>query len=194
MRFTTPVTCLDLSNTIQYNTIAIVSHTHLAAGSAEFTIKIAEIADSSKTYTLYGHEAPLLWVKFDPRGGTIGELMDKNYSIYVATYNMLEEFSKFRQAHLHVPLYCKFWWENFHQCDKDRHIFLYAIFNIGQKISMIKFLPMRAGGEISKKSFPGKIFTSKVCDGIRRVKSVGGRGCAIFACHVNLKPCPVFCS
>ena len=58
MRFTAPVTCLDVS----------VGHTHLAAGSAEFTIKVVEIADSSRTYTLHGHEAPLLWVKFDPRG------------------------------------------------------------------------------------------------------------------------------
>ena len=58
MRFTAPVTCLDVS----------VGHTHLAAGSAEFTVKVVEIADSSKTHTLHGHEAPLLWVKFDPRG------------------------------------------------------------------------------------------------------------------------------
>ena len=58
MRFTAPVTCLDVNT----------DHTHLAAGSAEFTIKIVEISDSSKTYTLHGHEAPLLSVKFDPRG------------------------------------------------------------------------------------------------------------------------------
>ena len=58
MRFTAPVTCLDVNS----------SHTHLAAGSAEFTIKVVEIVDSSKTYTLHGHEAPLLCVKFDPRG------------------------------------------------------------------------------------------------------------------------------
>ena len=48
MRFTAPVTCLDVN----------VGHTHLAAGSAEFTIKVVEIADSAKTYTLHGHEAP----------------------------------------------------------------------------------------------------------------------------------------
>ena len=58
MRFTAPVTCLDVN----------VDHTHLAAASAEFTIKVMEIADSSKTYTLHGHEAPLLWMKFDPQG------------------------------------------------------------------------------------------------------------------------------
>ena len=63
MRFTAPVTCLDIN----------VGHTHLAAGSAEFTIKVVEISDSAKTYTLHGHEAPLLWVKFDPLGGIIGE-------------------------------------------------------------------------------------------------------------------------
>ena len=58
MRFTALVTCLDVNS----------SHTHLAAGSAEFTIKVVEIVDSSKTCTLHGHEAPLLCVKFDPRG------------------------------------------------------------------------------------------------------------------------------
>ena len=58
MRFMAPVTCLDVN----------VGHTHLAVRSAEFTIKVVEIADSAKTYTLHGHEAPLLWVKFDPRG------------------------------------------------------------------------------------------------------------------------------
>ena len=30
--------------------------------------KLLEIVDSSKTCTLHGHEAPLLCVKFDPRG------------------------------------------------------------------------------------------------------------------------------
>ena len=58
MRFTAPVTCLDVD----------VGHTHLAAGLAEFTIKVVEIADSAKTYTLHGHEVPLLRVKFDPWG------------------------------------------------------------------------------------------------------------------------------
>ena len=57
MRFAAPVTCLDVN----------IGHTHLAAGSAEFTIKVVEIADSSKTCTLHGHEAPLLCVKFDPQ-------------------------------------------------------------------------------------------------------------------------------
>ena len=66
MRFTPPVTCLDINS----------SHIHLAAGSAEFTIKVVEIVDSSKTYTLHGHEAPLICVKFDPPGGIIGELHD----------------------------------------------------------------------------------------------------------------------
>jgi hypothetical protein len=56
--------------------------TPVVAGSAEFTIKVVDIAASSKTYTLHGHEAPLLWMKFDRGGGgTIGELTAKNYSI-----------------------------------------------------------------------------------------------------------------
>lgn len=58
MRFTAPITCLDVNS----------SHTHLAAGSAEFVIKVVEISDSSKMYTLHGHEAPILSVKFDPMG------------------------------------------------------------------------------------------------------------------------------
>ena len=58
MRFTAPVTCLAVNT----------GHTHLAAGSAEFTIKVVEISDLSRTFTLHGHEAPLLCVKFDPRG------------------------------------------------------------------------------------------------------------------------------
>ena len=33
------------------------------------------------------------------------------------------------------------------QCDKAHHNIIYAIFNTGQKISIIKFLPMRAGGK-----------------------------------------------
>ena len=65
MRFTAPVTCLDVN----------VGHTHLAARSAEFTIKVVETADLAKTYTMHGHEAPLLWVKFDPQGGSIGQLI-----------------------------------------------------------------------------------------------------------------------
>ena len=53
------------------------------------------------------------------------------------------------------PLYCKeikFWWEKFHQ-DK--------------KISMINFLPMRAGKKIV---FLVKISLCTVCDGISRWK------------------------
>ena len=41
------------------------------------------------------------------------------------------------------------------QCGKDCHI-LYAIFNTGQKFSVIKFWPMRAGGENFLE--PGKYF------------------------------------
>ena len=74
MRFTAPVTCLDVS----------ASHTYLAAGSAEFTITVVEVVDSSKTFTLHGHEAPLLCVKFDPRGELLvswqsKEMMFKSY-------------------------------------------------------------------------------------------------------------------
>ena len=54
MRFT----CLDVS----------VGHTHLAAGSAEFIIKVVEIADSSR-------HTPYMDTRSSPRG-TIGELMD----------------------------------------------------------------------------------------------------------------------
>ena len=45
---------------------------------------------------------------------------------------------------------------NFCQCGKGRHI-LYVIINTGQKICVIKILPMRADGKIGKKS--GKKFS-----------------------------------
>ena len=41
---------------------------------------------------------------------------------------------------------------NFRQSGKGRHI-LYAIFNTGQRVSVMKFSPMRAGEE-SDKNFP----------------------------------------
>ncbi len=56
MRFTSPVTSLAVSK----------DHTHLAAGSSEFTIKVLELGELP--YSLTGHEAPLLCVTFDPTG------------------------------------------------------------------------------------------------------------------------------
>ncbi len=58
MRFVSPVTYLTVNS----------DHTLLAAGTSEFTIKIIEIADSVKSFSLIGHEAPVLCVTFDPRG------------------------------------------------------------------------------------------------------------------------------
>ena len=58
MRFTAPVTYLAVNS----------NHTLLAAGSSEFNIKVTELADTVKTFNLVGHEAPVLCVKFDPRG------------------------------------------------------------------------------------------------------------------------------
>ena len=39
--------------------------------------------------------------------------------------------------------------ENFHQGGKGRHI-LSAIYNTGQTLNVLKFLPIRAGGEIGE--------------------------------------------
>ncbi len=58
MRFTSPVTYLTVSS----------DHTLLAAGTSEFTVKVIETADSVMSFTLTGHEAPILSVAFDPRG------------------------------------------------------------------------------------------------------------------------------
>ena len=57
------------------------------------------------------------------------------------------------------PSYRKSLWKNFRQCSKGCH----AIFNTEQKISVIKFSPMRAGGKIaeifSSQKFP-RIYSS----------------------------------
>ena len=45
---------------------------------------------------------------------------------------------------------------------KGHHI-LYAIFNTGQTISMIKFSPMSEGGEIGENFLLAKISTCTVC-------------------------------
>lgn len=58
MRFTAPVTYLAVNS----------NHTLLAAGSSEFVVKVMELADIAKTFNLIGHEAPVLCVKFDPKG------------------------------------------------------------------------------------------------------------------------------
>ena len=58
MRFTAPVTYLAVDS----------SHTHLAAGSCDFSIKVLELGDSPRVVTLHGHEAPVLCARFDPRG------------------------------------------------------------------------------------------------------------------------------
>ena len=58
MRFTAPVTYLAVNS----------NRTLLAAGSSDFIIQVTEIADIAKTFNLIGHEAPVLCVKFDPRG------------------------------------------------------------------------------------------------------------------------------
>ena len=52
----------------------------------------------------------------------------------------------FHQAQL--PFYCRnIRWNKFCQCGRGHHI-LYIIVNTGQKICVIKFSPMRAGGKI----------------------------------------------
>jgi hypothetical protein len=50
----------------------------------------------------------------------------------------------------------KFYEIFFRQCGEGHHI-LYAIFNTGQKISVINFSPMRAGGEIGENFLLAKI-------------------------------------
>ena len=57
MRFTGAVTCMA---TNQHGSL-------LAAGSAEFLVKVVEVANISKSVSLTGHEAPVLSVNFDPQ-------------------------------------------------------------------------------------------------------------------------------
>ena len=58
LRFVGHVTYLAVSD----------DHTHLAAGSSEFLIKVVELKDLTKVVTFNGHEAPVLCVRFDPLG------------------------------------------------------------------------------------------------------------------------------
>ena len=58
MRFTSPVTSLAVTK----------DHTHLAAGSGEFLIKVLELGNPPSSSSLIGHDAPILHVTFDPPG------------------------------------------------------------------------------------------------------------------------------
>ena len=58
MRFTSPVTSLAVTR----------NHTHLAAGSSEFTIKVVELNNMPSCFSLVDHDAPVLCVTFDPPG------------------------------------------------------------------------------------------------------------------------------
>ncbi len=63
-RFTSPVTYLSVDP----------SHSHLAAASSQFTIKVVYLGGvetegaGGRETTLFGHEAPVLCVRFDPKG------------------------------------------------------------------------------------------------------------------------------
>lgn len=59
MRFTSPVTSLAVTR----------DHTHMAAGSSDFNIKVMELSQqSSASFSLADHDAPVLCVTFDPQG------------------------------------------------------------------------------------------------------------------------------
>ena len=60
MRFTAPVTCLAVN----------ANHTLLGAGSSDFTMKVLDLSSlpAFTSYSLTGHEAPVLAVHFDPQG------------------------------------------------------------------------------------------------------------------------------
>ena len=68
MRFTSSVTSLAVSK----------DHTHLAAGSSEFTIKVLELHNLPSGFSLVDHDAPVLSVTFDPRG----EFLVSNHNYY----------------------------------------------------------------------------------------------------------------
>ncbi len=57
MRFTSPVTSLAVTR----------DHTHMAAGSSDFNIKVMEL-QSNASFSLVDHDAPVLCVTFDPMG------------------------------------------------------------------------------------------------------------------------------
>jgi WD40 repeat protein len=59
MRFTSPVTTLAVSR----------DHTHLAAGSSDFNIKVLNLHERpSSGFSLADHDAPILCVAFDHQG------------------------------------------------------------------------------------------------------------------------------
>ena len=58
MRFTAPVTYLAVDP----------GHTHLAAASCDFSVRVLELGGSPRAVTLHGHKAPVLCARFDPRG------------------------------------------------------------------------------------------------------------------------------
>lgn len=60
MRFTSPVTSLAVAR----------DHTHMAAGSSDFNIKVIELRQqqSTSSFSLVDHDAPVLCVTFDPKG------------------------------------------------------------------------------------------------------------------------------
>lgn len=58
MRFTAPVTSLAVSK----------NHSLLGAGSSDFLVKVLELCNLPSSFSLTGHEAPILSVKFDPSG------------------------------------------------------------------------------------------------------------------------------
>ena len=60
MRFTAKVTCLSVSS----------DHTLLGAGSSDFSLKVLDLSSlpAFTSYSLTGHDAPLLDLHFDPRG------------------------------------------------------------------------------------------------------------------------------
>lgn len=58
IRFTAPVNYLAVND----------SHSLLAAASSEFSIRVVDLGNPAKVVTLQDHEAPVLFVNFDPKG------------------------------------------------------------------------------------------------------------------------------
>ena len=74
IRFTAPVNYLAVND----------SHSLLAAASSEFSIKIVDLGNPAKVVTLQDHEAPVLFVNFDPKGEFLVSLF--------LTFDWLETF------------------------------------------------------------------------------------------------------
>ena len=89
------------------------------------------------------------------------DFMDLPY-MYVWKFSLGKNFTKTS----YIPLYYrKIWWNKskFATAKKGHHIILFAILlNTGQKISVIKFLPMREGGRIGENFLLVKISTYMV--------------------------------